>query len=194
MKPIKNAALLLVALTVLTGIVYPLGLAALGRVFFPRQAGGSLIYRDGRVAGSRLIGRQFTGSGYFRPRPSAGDYDGMRSGGSNLGPSSPALADSVASRRSAFRRANLLDGAAEVPPDMLFSSGSGLDPDIGEESAELQMPRVCDARHLSPAQAGGVALLIAGLAREPKSSILSGTRVNVLLLNLALDSLTGLPR
>ncbi|MGA3051125.1 MAG: K(+)-transporting ATPase subunit C [Chitinispirillaceae bacterium] len=191
MKTIKHAVLMLIALTILTGIIYPFVLTGVGQVFFRGTANGSLIKRDGRVFGSFLIGRSCTSDRYFQSRPSATGYNPLPSGGSNLSPSSIALADSVALRRAAFRRANFLDSAADVPPDMLFSSGSGLDPDISGESAFLQAPRICGARHLGPSQAAKLRSIIAGLAGGSKSSILSGTRVNTLLLNFALDSLTG---
>jgi K+-transporting ATPase ATPase C chain len=191
MKTIKHAVLMLIALTILTGILYPFVLTGVGQMFFPGPANGSLIKRDGRVLGSLLIGRMCASDRYFQSRPSATGYNPLPSGGSNLSPSSIALADSVALRRAAFRRANFLDSAADVPPDMLFSSGSGLDPDISGESAFLQAPRICDARHLGPSQAAKLRSIIVGLAGGSKSSILSGTRVNTLLLNLALDSLTG---
>ncbi len=190
MKTIKNAALMLAALTLITGIVYPLALTGLGMTLFPGAAGGSRIVRNGQAAGSRLIGREFTSDRYFHGRPSACGYNPLRSGGSNLSPSSQALADSVAARRDAFRRDNP-DAGSDVPEEMLFASGSGLDPDISGESALLQLPRVCAARHLDSAMAVRVRGSIAGLAGSAESSILPGSRVNTLLLNLVLDSLTG---
>ncbi len=194
MKTIKNAVLMLIVLTILTGIMYPMVLTGVGQVWFPREANGSLIKRDGRVFGSLLIGRRFTSDRYFRPRPSAVDYNPLPSGGSNLSPSSLALADTVAVRMAAFRRLNLLDSAADVPSDMLYSSGSGLDPDISGESAVLQVRRIAGVRQFSPEQIEELKAIVVHLAGRLKSSILSGTRVNTLLLNLALDSLAGSPR
>ena len=193
MKTIKNAVLMLAVLTILTGIIYPFVMTGIGRVFFPRAANGSLIKRDGAVLGSLLIGRSFTSDRYFQPRPSAIGYNPLPSGGSNLSPSSLALADSVTARRDAFRRTNLLDSTAEVPPDMLYSSGSGLDPDISEESAFLQVRRICGARHSAPELGEKLNAIISHMADGSKSPVLSGNRVNTLLLNLALDSLTGSP-
>ncbi len=183
---------MLAILTVLTGIVYPLALTGIGQVLFPGAAGGSRIVRDGQIAGSRLIGREFTSDRYFHGRPSACGYNPLCSGGSNLSPSSHALADSVKLRRDAFLRDNP-DAGTDVPEEMLFASGSGLDPEISEESALLQLPRVCAARQLDSVRAGQVRAAIAGLAGCPESSILPGARVTTLLLNLALDSLTGTP-
>ena len=184
---------MLIVLTILTGIIYPFVLTGIGQVFFRGTANGSLIKRDNRIIGSALIGRNFTSDRYFQPRPSAIGYNPLPSGGSNLSSTSKELADSATARRAAFRRANLLDSSTEVPPDMLYSSGSGLDPDISEESAFLQVRRISGTRHLHPDQTEKLKAIIAHLAETAKSSILSGTRVNALLLNLALDSLTGSP-
>lgn len=194
MKTIKNAVLMLTVLTILTGIIYPFVMTGIGQVFFQGAANGSLIKRDNRIIGSALIGRSFTSDRYFQPRPSAIGYNPLPSGGSNLSPSSLALADTVAVRMAAFRRLNLLDSAADVPSDMLYSSGSGLDPDISEESAVLQVRRIAGARRFRPDQIEELKTIIMHLAGSLKSSILSGTRVNTLLLNLALDSLAGAPR
>ena len=124
MKTAVNAFLMLVILTLLTGVIYPLAVTAIGQATFPAAANGSLIVKDGRVMGSRLIGRAFTGTRYFQPRPSATGDDAMPSGASNLSPASAALADTVAARRAAFRAANGLGARAAVPEEMLFASGS----------------------------------------------------------------------
>jgi len=191
MKTIRHAFLMFIVLAILTGVMYPMVMIGIGRWLFPETANGSLIKKNGAVFGSALIGRNFTGNRYFHPRPSATGYDPLFSGGSNLSASSLALADLVALRRTAFRRDNFLDTALPVPSEMLFASGSGLDPDISAESALLQLARVSVARQLTPEQVLGIRAVIADLARSPKSSILFTTRVNTLLLNLALDSLTG---
>lgn len=191
MKAIKDAFVMLIALTVLTGIVYPLVITAVANICFLRQAGGSLITRDGRILGSSLIGRQFTGNRYFHSRPSVIGYNPLPSGGSNLSPASLILADSAAARRTAFRHDNHLKESDRVPDDMVFASGSGLDPDISRLSAFMQVNRIATVRGLGPGKVKSLRKVVASFAYSGQWAIFPDDRVNVLLLNLALDSLDG---
>jgi K+-transporting ATPase ATPase C chain len=188
-------------LTLLTGIVFPLMLVALACPLFPRQAGGSLIVRDG-VIGSELIGQDFTGPGYFHPRPSAAGrgYDAVASGGTNLAPTNPKLRDGtrddpatpgidesfagVRELTEGYRARNGLPPDAAVPVDAVTRSGSGLDPHITPSNAALQVPRVARARRLSEES---VRRLVAEHTLGRQFGILGEPRVAVLPLNLALD-------
>jgi K+-transporting ATPase ATPase C chain len=174
------------ALLVLTGVAYPALLYAVGRMIMPWTAGGSLI-RDpgGQVIGSALIGQAFVSARYFHGRPSAVAYDAAGSGASNLGPTNPRLADSIVRYAERFRAANgLLPGTA-LPSDAVTASGSGLDPDISPEDATLQIGRVAAARSAS---VGRVAILVAAHVTRPALGFIGEPRINVLWLNLALDS------
>jgi K+-transporting ATPase ATPase C chain len=180
-------------LTLLTGVAFPLGLATLARPLFPHQADGSLVVRDGVVVGSDLIGQTFTGPGYFHPRPSAaGDgYDGTASGGSNLGPANRKLRDDVRELTAAYRHANDLAADVAVPIDAVTRSGSGLDPHISPANAELQVARVARERGLDEE---AVRRLVADHTRGRQLGVFGEPRVNVLLLNLALDRAAPLLR
>jgi len=176
-----------VVLFVVLGIVYPLVMVGLGELIFPWQAHGSLVVRDGHVVGSELIGQNFSGAGYFHPRPSAaGDkgYDASGSSGSNLAPSNKQLIDAVKTRLGTVLEENPGVTANQIPPDMVTTSGSGLDPEITQADAELQVPRVAKARGLSEEQ---VKALIASNTRPPSAGLFGEPGVNVLTLNLALD-------
>lgn len=174
--------------------LYPLAVDALAQLAFPRQANGSLI-RDSRgvVRGSALLGQNFTADGYFHPRPSAAGsgYDALQSGGSNLGPTSRPLRDTLAARIAAFRAENRLPPAAAVPADAVTASGSGLDPHITPAHAGLQVARVAAARRLPPE---AVAALVERAIEPPQCGLLGEPRVNVLLLNLSLDAAAATPR
>jgi potassium-transporting ATPase KdpC subunit len=195
LKEIRPAILILVLLTAITGLAYPLAMTAIAGVVFPKQAQGSLIERDGKVVGSALIGQEFKDDKYFHGRPSAttapdpadatktvpAPYNAANSGGSNLGPTSKALADRVKEDVEKLKAENP-QGA--VPVDLVTTSASGLDPDISPEAALFQVPRVAKARNmpedsLRQLVAENTAGRLAGLLGEP--------RVNVLALNLALD-------
>jgi K+-transporting ATPase ATPase C chain len=183
---LRTAILGVVWLTLLTGCVFPLGLFALGRFFLHSRAEGSLVTRDGIVVGSEFIGQSFTRPEYFHPRPSAAGagYDGASSGGTNLGPSNPKLIDDVQRLAEDYRGTNGLPPDAIVPIDAVTRSGSGLDPDISPENADLQVPRVARARGLSEDVVRG---LIAGHTQGRQVGFLGDPRVPVLDLNLALD-------
>ena len=185
-RQLLTGFLVLVALTVLTGIAYPLAVTGLAQVAFRGRADGSLIRQGGRIVGSRLIGQTFTQARYFHSRPSAaGDgYDGAASGASNLGPSNPDLLSDVRKRVAAYREDNGLPADAAVPVDAVTASGSGLDPHISPANARLQAPRVARIRGLSLATVLG---LVADHTDGRRLGVLGESTVNVLELNLALD-------
>jgi K+-transporting ATPase ATPase C chain len=187
MRTLIVAIKMTVVLTVLTGLIYPIAMVGIARVMFPAQAAGSLIVRDGRVAGSSLIGQNFSKPGYFHSRPSAaGDkgYDASASGGSNLGPTNKALIEAVKSRLKGVLEENPGTTAAQVPIDVVTASGSGLDPEISPAAADLQVPRVAKARGLGEEQ---VRKLVEQSTRGRWMGILGEPGVNVVALNLALD-------
>ena len=187
---IRPAIVLTLLLCVLTGFAYPGLVTGLARALFPHQAEGSLIVRDGKVVGSELIGQPFAGAGYFHGRPSATGYNGAASAATNKGPTDLKLADTLV--RQAVDSAVALDGAerGKVPADLATASGSGLDPHISPASAALQVARVARARGLSEA---AVRDLVARHTEGRTFGILGDPRVNVLLLNIALNSLSGGP-
>jgi K+-transporting ATPase ATPase C chain len=185
-RQIVPALVVFLALTVLTGIVYPLVVTGFAQVAFSDRANGSLVERGGTVVGSRLIGQQFSAAEYFHPRPSvAGNgYDAMASGASNLGPANPELLDEVGQRLVAYRRENGLAPGAEVPVDAVTASGSGLDPHISVENARVQAVRVARARGLA---LDAVLALVDAHTDGRSLGFLGEPGVNVLALNLALD-------
>jgi len=171
--------------TVLFGVLYPLAVTGLSRVLFPKQANGQLIERNGKVVGSAIIGQSFTGPGYFHSRPSnAGTgYDATASGASNLGPTNKSLIDRV---KGDVEKAQAENPGSPIPVDLVTASGSGLDPDISPASAEFQIPRVASERDINPQD---LRSLVRKHTRDRQLSILGEPRVNVLELNLDLDSL-----
>ena len=190
---LRPALVSFIALSVLTGLAYPLVITGLSKLIFPHQAAGSLIVKDGKVLGSEWIGQSFTAPKDFWSRPSAtvdGDskplpYNSANSGGSNLAPSNPDLLKAVQERIAALRAA---DPAATgpVPVDLVTSSGSGLDPHISPAAAAFQVHRVAKARGLDEASVRG---LVAAHTEAPQLGLLGEARVNVLKLNLALEAL-----
>jgi len=184
---LRPALSLFVALSVLTGIAYPLVATGIAQAAFPDQAGGSLVLREGKAVGSRLIGQPFSDPGHFWSRPSATTpqpYNAAASGGANLGPTNPALVDAVKARIEALRAADP-GNTAPVPADLVTSSASGLDPHISPEAARYQAARVARVRGLSPDQ---VQALIAAHTEHAVAGFFGQDRVNVLALNLALDA------
>jgi K+-transporting ATPase ATPase C chain len=199
LREIRPAIVVLVALTLITGLVYPLAMTGIAQIIFPYQAQGSLIEHDGKVIGSELIGQEFTSDKYFRGRPSAttapdpkdstktiaAPYNAENSGGSNLGPSNKALVDRV---RDEISRLKTENSAAAVPADLVTTSASGLDPHISPDAAYLQMPRIAKARNLPEDR---LRQLVADHTEGRLFGLLGEPRVNVLLLNLALDQLAA---
>jgi potassium-transporting ATPase KdpC subunit len=186
MTHVRPALILLVVLTVLTGVVYPVVVTAIAQLVFPYQANGSLIVKDGKVLGSALIGQPFDDPKYFWGRPSATSpypYNAASSSGSNLSPTNPALVKSVQERVDALRAADP-DNTAPVPVDLVTASGSGLDPHISPAAALYQVNRVAKARRLDP---GVVRDVVERHIEGRQWGFLGEPRVNVLALNLALD-------
>jgi K+-transporting ATPase ATPase C chain len=196
LKEIRPAIILLVALTLITGLAYPLAMTAIAGVVFPKQAEGSLIERDGKVVGSALIGQEFKSDKYFHGRPSAttapdpadstrtvpAPYNAANSGGSNLGPTSKALSDRLKEDVDKLKAEN---PSMPVPVDLVTTSGSGLDPDISPDAALFQVSRVAKARNMPEDQ---VRQLVADKTEGRLAGLLGEPRVNVLALNLTLDA------
>jgi potassium-transporting ATPase KdpC subunit len=185
---LRPVVVMFVALTVVTGLVYPAIVTAVGQAAFHREANGSLIERDGKVVGSELIGQQFDAPGYFWGRLSAttpNPYNAGGSSASNLGPTNSALADEVKARIAALHAADSRDSAADVPVDLVTSSGSGLDPEISPAAASYQVERVARARGMSVED---VRALVAQATSGRQFGLFGEPRVNVLKLNLVLDA------
>jgi len=182
----------LIVVTLALGFGYPLVVTGFSQVFFRHQANGSLVYDNGKLTGSALLGQNFTDSKgnplpqYFQPRPSAVGYNGAGSGASNLGPSNQQLINQVSERVRAYRAFNHLPANAAVPVDAVTASASGLDPDISVQNALDQAPRVAAARHLTAAR---VVALVHRYTTGPQLGFMSEPVVNVLQLNVALDGL-----
>jgi len=190
MKRIFSGLRLLLIMTVLTGIFYPLIITGIGQIVFSRQANGSIITVDGKIKGSELVGQKFVSCRYFWGRPSAIDYNPMPSGGSNFGPTSSLLRDIVQQRRAQPNCAGTLSRNANMPADMLFASASGVDPQISPEAARLQINRIANARGFRAEQRQKIVDLVEHFIEPPQWGIFGEPRVNVLLLNVALDQVT----
>jgi potassium-transporting ATPase KdpC subunit len=179
----------LLVMTILTGVIYPFLMTGLAQLICPARANGSLVMKDGKIAGSVLIGQKFDSIIYFWSRPSAIDYNPIPSGASNLGPTSDKLKKQVAERRRFFATNNSIADSTEIPKEMLFASASGLDPHISPQSALLQLKRVVLARNLDEVQIQKVKQLIKNKTHEPQFFLFGEPRINVFELNLALDSI-----
>jgi K+-transporting ATPase ATPase C chain len=196
LREIRPAILILVLLTLITGLAYPLAMTGIAGLIFPKQAEGSLIQRDGKVVGSALIGQEFKDAKYFHGRPSAttapdpadstktvpAPYNAANSGGSNLGPTSKALNDRM---KKEVERLKAENPSSPVPIDLVTTSGSGLDPDISPEGALFQVPRIAKARNMPEDR---VRQLVTESTSGRLAGLLGEPRVNVLALNLALDA------
>jgi K+-transporting ATPase ATPase C chain len=197
-REIRPAVVILIVLTLITGLIYPLAMTGIAVLLFPHQAQGSLVERDGKIVGSELIGQAFTGDKYFHGRPSATNtpdpndatktvpapYNAANSGGSNLGPSNKALIDRVQGDIDALKKEN---PSEPVPADLVTTSASGLDLHISPEAALFQVPRIAKARNLSEDR---IRQLVEERTEGRFLGVLGEPRVNVLLLNLALDRIS----
>ena len=179
----------LLLMTILTGIIYPLFMTGLAQLIFPAKANGSLVKKDGKIIGSELIGQKFDTTIYFWSRPSAIGYNPIPSGASNYGPTSDTLKKQVTARRILFATKNSITDIMDIPKEMIFASGSGLDPHISPEAAILQLSRVATARNLDETKLQQVRQLIKNLTEKPQFSLFGEPRINVFDLNLALDKI-----
>lgn len=176
--------------TLLLGLVYPLAMTGISQILFPAQANGSFVQRGEKIVGAKLIGQKFERPEYFWSRPSAVDYNPLPSGGSNFGPTNEGLKKAVDERRAKLKAAHP-DRSQEPPQDLLFTSGSGLDPHISPEAAEYQVSRVAKARGL---QFEKVQQFVADATEGPQLGLLGEPTVNVLALNMALDKEQGIDK
>jgi len=189
LKELWTSILATVVLCIVVSGIYPILIWGVGQLLFPHQANGSLVERNGQILGSELLAQGFSGAKYFHPRPSAAGtgYDPLNSGGSNLGPTSQKLIDGIKANATQYRQENGLPPEAVVPADSVTASGSGLDPHISLQNAQLQIPRVAKERGLTEELIRGE---VAKATDNPLLGLGGDPGVNILKLNLALDALT----
>jgi K+-transporting ATPase ATPase C chain len=192
MKTLIISLKTLLFFTLLTGVAYPLLITGFSQVIFPGKANGSLIHKNNKLIGSKLIGQNFDTAVYFSSRPSAISYKPLPSGGSNFSLTSTQLKNLVNERKHKFIFFNQLDSLTNVPSEMLFASASGLDPHISPESALLQTDRIAKIRHLNSNQKDLLLNSIKNLTEAPQFLILGESRINVLILNLELEKIENL--
>ena len=179
----------LLIMTLLTGLVYPLFMTGIAQIAFPSKSNGSLISKDGKVIGSELIGQKFDSSIYFWSRPSAIGYNPIPSGATNFGPTSNTLKKQVEARRILFAKMNSIEDVLSIPKEMIFASGSGLDPHISPDAALLQVERIAKARQFDTSQKQRLLQSIKDITEKPQLLILGEMRINVLNLNIELDKI-----
>jgi len=189
MKIFAQSIRMFLVLTVLTGLIYPLAVTGFAHLCFPSQAEGSQITINGKVCGSALLAQKSVDPKYFWPRPSAADYATVASGASNLGPGSDTLKKAISDWATQLRTANKLADNASLPDDMLTTSGSGLDPDISPAAARMQIDRVATARGYENDKKAQLTQIVEAHILGPQWGFLGKPRVNVLLLNQAVDEL-----
>lgn len=180
---------MILVLTVITGLIYPLVITGISRVFFHEKAQGSLVEKDGIIVGSELIGQRFDSSAYFWPRPSVINYQPIPSGASNLSWTDQRFKKLVEERKEAFIKGNMLNDTISVPVEMLCASGSGLDPHISPGAAFLQVERIAKSRGFNDDQKQKLVLLVKKMTEKPQYTIFGEERINVFLLNLELDKI-----
>jgi K+-transporting ATPase ATPase C chain len=180
---------LLLYLTIITGIIYPVAMTLISNAVYPNKSTGSMIESDGKIIGSELIGQSFDSTIYFQPRPSPISYNPMPSSGTNQGPTNAVLKDSVEQRRKRYIEINGLNEGTPVPEDAIFASASGVDPHISVENAVLQSKRIAKSRNFNEEKSAKLRELINRLIEKPQFGILGEQRINVLLLNIELDKL-----
>jgi potassium-transporting ATPase KdpC subunit len=189
MKTLMISIKIFLFFTILTGIIYPLFVTAIAQLIYPSKANGSLIIKDHKTVGSKLIGQQFNSNIYFSSRPSTISYNPMPSGGSNYGMTNAKLKALVAERKNHFIAFNQLDSLTKIPSEMLFASASGLDPHISPDAALLQVERIAKVRNFSSAQKQKLVQKIQELTEAPQFLCLGEERINVLVLNMEMNKL-----
>lgn len=189
MKVFAQSIRMFLVLAVLTGVIYPLAVTGIAHLCFPSQAEGSQVTINGKIAGSALLAQKSVDPRYFWPRPSAGDYATVASGASNLGPGSDALKKAISDRAAQMRSTYKIGADAPLPDDMLTTSASGLDPDISPAAARLQIERVASARRYDADQKTRLSHLVETRIQNPQWGFLGQPRLNVFLLNQAVDEL-----
>jgi K+-transporting ATPase ATPase C chain len=179
----------LFVMTILMGIIYPLFMTGVAQLTYPSKANGSLILKEGKIIGSELIGQKFDSSIYFWSRPSATSYNPIPSGASNYGPTSDTLKKQVGARRVLFGKMNSIPDLLSIPKEMIFASGSGLDPHISPEAALMQVDRISQSRHFDNTRKERLLKYIKDITEGPEFFLFGEPRINVLVLNLELDKI-----